>query len=87
MLTGLIGTDTSSNVVNFERKLQLIRKFGNVDDTASANYKGLIVVYRKTSLTSVVVSGPMYTRELGDYQYYIKSTTANGNNFVDAIWS
>ena len=87
MLTGLIGTDTSSNVVNFERKLQLIRKFGNVDDTASANYKGLIVVYRKTALTSVVVSGPMYTRELGDYQYYIKSTTANGNNFVDAIWS
>lgn len=87
LLTGRITTDTSTNVINFVRKLQLIRKFGNVDDTASSSYKGLIVVYKKVSLTAVIVSGPMYTRQLGDYQYRVSPTIANANNFVDVIWS
>jgi hypothetical protein len=88
----LLGTmktyeETGRPTMTFARKIGMIMLFGNIDDSTDSDYHGLLVTYTQRELTTVGVSGKMYTREAGNYQYRVTGLNSiYANTFKAFSW-
>ena len=58
--------NVTQNAVTFELKNKFNRKWGNVDDAASAEHQGLLLTYTKRQISSATVKGNFYFDTLVD---------------------
>lgn len=89
-LTGYISIYEPSvvNQIDYSKKIKILQRWGNVDDSTDVNYKGLLLDYRKTNWKEGVIQGNFYN----DGNYYIPFSiypTDNiyVNNFSNIQWS
>ena len=83
-LTGSITTYEGSNpTITFDRKVAILAKFGNVDSSSNT----LRMTYTQRAISSLNISGSMYTRVAGSsYQYKCTPQSIYANNFVSLSW-
>ena len=94
-ITGYISifeTTTSIPSITFEKKLAIILKFGDVDNSASPFHKGLIVAYLQKELTAdSSLRGNFYPDDSKeyprDYQFYIHPNSEYANTVSYIEWS
>ena len=88
-LTGTMNIGGTSNSVTFDMKVQMLLKWGAIDDAQNPLY----VTYPVRILEQVSILGGESTPEPGDYPFNCKpilsggAVTAYGNNFKSIRWS
>ena len=89
-LTGVISISEPSvvNQIDYLKKISIIKRWGDVDDSTSETHKGLILSYRKTNWKEGVIQGNFYN----DGNYYIPfniypTDNIYVNNFSNIQWS
>lgn len=89
-ITGDISVKEESEVrpsVTFVRKALYITKWGNVDDAASPEHKGLLLHYTIRDIANITIKGEAYTHDKDKtYQYTAVPQNQYMNNFVKIVW-
>lgn len=79
-----------TNVVTFDRKNSINRRWGNVDIADSVDHKGLLLQYQKSyidAVDDVELKGAFYNNGEYYHNFYIYSKNPNYNNHLNIIWS
>ena len=88
---GIYEPDLYQSVVTFDRKLKLIRKWGNVDQEDSPEHQGLKLTYFKINLTDVYVSGNFYPNQGDIFQFGVMpnppQSSEYSNSFTKVVFS
>ena len=90
-LTGRIAIYEASayqNAVNFNNKLEIIKKWGDVDFADSDAHKGLLLVYNKSYWVSGNITGSFYNDGNNQIPFSIESSgNYLANNVSNVVWS
>jgi hypothetical protein len=90
-LTGRIAIYEASayqNAVNFNYKLEIIKKWGDVDFADSDAHKGLLLVYNKSYWVSGNITGSFYNDGNNQIPFSIESSgNYLANNISNVVWS
>lgn len=84
-VTGHISINEPSagvSVVNYESKLAMVRKWGNIDSPSNPLY----ITYNVIVSTSVVFTGDWYLHTTGDHQYTATPSNLSCNDVTGVLW-
>lgn len=91
ILTGRVSIYEASayqNAVNFNYKLEIIKKWGDVDFADSEAHKGLLLTYNKSYWVSGNITGSFYNDGNNQIPFSIESSgNYLANNVSNVVWS
>lgn len=76
-------TMKAGSTIDFDTKLKMVSKWGDVDDKNSSLY----VSYKQVVLQSISISGMSVCMSAGTYQFSLKSSPETANDFKKIEWS
>lgn len=89
-INGTIGVeepDVTQNAVTFVLKDKFNRKWGNVDNTESPDFGGLLLTYSQRRLESLTVRGNFYTNAGNEFQFTAVPNSVYVNGFTKIRYS